>query len=371
VTRYAVGIFLCPPVGLKSNWESRFMAEISNRLRYITIISQSRPQALDVRQVWEKCVRTVYRSDARCKSPRIQGDHELCFGFQELEMTRHVLVLELVMLTVAPAMVAAEAETREAKVTEVVRESFREVHGGFSADEVLVRDDLNAAFIARCRKSLPDADETRLNWTLLNMRKAGRLDVPATRRTVLRHDEYLHAAEIAARLMYDKYELSTDRVLCDPRRRQEFDEAAQAVFPGASAYRLRRAALYLRKARRLRPELVLRVAQWDKKVVTISADAAARDAKRVPESPGVYIFRDSTGYLYIGESANLRRRITDHLDDSDRKSLAHYFHRSGIRAVTLELHVFDPDSEAKLTSMRRAYESELIRSRKPRLNIAP
>ena len=56
---------------------------------------------------------------------------------------------------------------REVKLTEVVRESFREVHDGFSADEVLVRDDLNAAFIGRCRKSLPDADETQLNWKVI------------------------------------------------------------------------------------------------------------------------------------------------------------------------------------------------------------
>jgi predicted GIY-YIG superfamily endonuclease len=254
---------------------------------------------------------------------------------------------------------------------ELVRESFREVHEGFSADEVLVRDDLNAAFITRCRKSMPAADETQLNWTLLNLRKAGRLDVPATRRVNLTHDDYLHAAEIAARLMYDKHGLSTDRVLCDPQRRREFDEAAQQVAPGTSAYRLRRAALYLRKARRLRPELVLRVAQWDKEVVTMGADEAAGDSKVLPDSPGVYIFRDSTGYLYIGESANLRVRIAGHLDDSDRKSLAQYFQRSGIMDVVLELHVFDPDSDAKLTPMRRAYESELIRSRKPRLNIAP
>jgi len=31
---YAVGIFLCPAAGLRSKWKSRFMAEISNRLRY-------------------------------------------------------------------------------------------------------------------------------------------------------------------------------------------------------------------------------------------------------------------------------------------------------------------------------------------------
>jgi hypothetical protein len=287
-------------------------------------------------------------------------------------VTRLSICSHVLAILAAASIVGAEEIVPDAeRLAEVVREAFRDVHDGFSTDEVLAGDDLNAAFVARCRESIPDADETQLNWTLLNLRKAGRLGVRATRRVTLRHDDYLHAAEIAARLMYDKHELSVDRVLCDPHRRREFDEAAQAIAPAASAYRLRRAALYLRKARQLRPELVLRVAQWDKNVVTLSADEAVRDPKVIPESPGIYIFRDSTGYLYIGESANLRRRITAHLDDSDRKSLARYFQRNDIAGVTLELHVFDPDSGARFTTMRRAYESELIRSRKPRLNIAP
>jgi hypothetical protein len=32
--RYAVGIFLCPAAGVKSNRKNRFMADIPNRPRY-------------------------------------------------------------------------------------------------------------------------------------------------------------------------------------------------------------------------------------------------------------------------------------------------------------------------------------------------
>jgi hypothetical protein len=32
--KYAVGIFLCPAAGVKSNWKSRFVPDISNRPRY-------------------------------------------------------------------------------------------------------------------------------------------------------------------------------------------------------------------------------------------------------------------------------------------------------------------------------------------------
>jgi len=266
---------------------------------------------------------------------------------------------------------ASEDSAQSHDLAEVVKRAFREVHDGWSADEVILKDSLNEAFIRRCQQLLSEADETQLNWTLLNLRKAGQLEAKAARRASLRHDEYLHAAEIAARFMYDKYRLTTDRVMCDPERRREFDATAQAAAPGISAYRLRKAAFNLRKARKLRPELVARVADWDRQIVSIPAKKIVSDVDIVPTKPGVYIFRDASGYLYIGESANLRTRVAKHLDHSDRKSLAHYLWKGGMEHVTVELHAFDPDSNARLKDMRRAYESELIRSRKPRFNIAP
>lgn len=253
----------------------------------------------------------------------------------------------------------------------VVREAFVAVHDGWSADEVLVRDDLNAAFVAHCRRELPEADEAQINWLLLNLRKAGQLKAAATKQATLHHEEYAHAAEIAARQLYDKYQLSVDRVLCDPKRRQEFDRMARSVTPEVPTYELRKAALALRKARKLRPELVARVAAWDKQVFSVSAKEVLAEPQRVPDTPGIYIFRDASGYLYIGESEDLRARVSKHLDHSDRKSLARYLWQQGIEGVTVELHAFAPDSNARHKEMRRAYESELIHSRQPRFNIAP
>jgi predicted GIY-YIG superfamily endonuclease len=294
-------------------------------------------------------------------------------------MRLHILMIErqrslpaisasvLMAACLVPPAWAAEGD----ELQRVVQESFAEVHDGWSVDEVLVGDELNRAFVERCRNVVPDADATLLNWTLLTLRKAGKLETEATKRHALRHEKYLHAAEIAARWMYDKYEISTDRVMCDPERRREFDQMAQAVAPDVSTYRLRKAALSLRKARRLRPELVVRVADWKKEAITRAASEVVDDPRRVPEKPGIYIFRDTTGYLYIGQSSNLHDRVAEHLDASDRTSLANYFQAHGITNVTVELHAFDPASNARLLTMRRAYESELIRSRKPRLNIAP
>lgn len=254
---------------------------------------------------------------------------------------------------------------------DVVVTAFEEVHDGWSTDEVVLRDDLNQKFLAKCQEKLSDVAPAEFNWTLLNARKAGKLGSVTTKRERQDHDDYQHAAEIAARFVQDKYEQTIDRILCDPERRAEFDKVAKSIAPEIEASRLRRAAFGLRKARRLQPELVLRVADWQKEILTLSAADIVTDGKKVPDSPGVYLFRDATGYLYIGESSNLRQRVTQHLDDSDRKSLAHYLSHNGNRNITVELHVFGKDSPAKDKTRRRAYESELIKSRKPRLNIAP
>jgi len=281
-----------------------------------------------------------------------------------------VAIALLLAAAATPPGRGAESVDRDA-LARAVQEAFVAVHDGWSADEVLVRDDLNAALVARCRNVLPEADEAQINWMLLNLRKAGQLKAEVTKQAPLHHEQYAHAAEIAARQMYDKYQLSIDRVLCDPKLRQEFDRIARSVTPDVSAYELRKAALGLRKARQLRPELVARVAAWNKQVIVLPARQVLADPRRVPDTPGIYIFRDASGYLYIGESESLRARVTKHLDHSDRKSLARCLWQEGIDGVTVELHAFDPDSNARHKEMRRAYESELIHSRQPRLNIAP
>lgn len=249
-------------------------------------------------------------------------------------------------------------------------EAFAQVHDGWSADEVLIHDTLHARFLEACRERIGDLSELEWNWTLLNLRKAGRL-ARATRRETTASDELSHAAEIAARLAHDRHHATIDRVLCDPDLRAELDRAAREAAPEASAYELRKAVLRLRKARRLRPELIVQIADWGREVLTLPATEIQADATRVPSRPGIYILRDQTGYLYIGESQNLRSRVQKHLDHSDRKSLAHYLWEHGSEQITVELHAFDPQSDAKREAVRRAYESELIASRKPRFNIAP
>lgn len=264
-----------------------------------------------------------------------------------------------------------DAATRR-EVKDVVRLAYLEVYDGWSTDEVLLQTKRNDQFLAECRRRMPDIPSFDFNWSLLNLRKAGGLrDISTTKRRRDKSDSYIHAAEIAARFLEDRYSVNTDRVLCDPKLRAEYDKEAKKVAPNVEPYLLRKASLTLRKSRRLQPELVLRVADWKKDIVAMPAMEAENEPGKVPEKPGVYIFRDATGYLYIGESSNLHDRIKKHLDRSDRQSLASYLATNGVKGVTLELHAFAKNSPARLKPMRRAYESELIRSRKPRFNLAP
>ena len=264
-----------------------------------------------------------------------------------------------------------DAATRR-ELKDVARLAYATVYDGWSSDEVLLQDELNAKYLTECRKRMPDIRAFDFNWTLLNLRKAGELrDIRATKRRRDRHDEYLHAAEIAARFLEDRYKVNTDRVICEPELRAEYDKVSKANVPDGETYLVRKASFTLRKSRRLQPELVSRVVDWKKQILAFPASEIANKPELIPNGPGVYIFRDETGYLYIGESSKLRDRLKKHLDDSDRQSLATYLKAEGIGGIVIEVHAFDPDSQARLKPQRRAYESELIRSRKPKFNLAP
>jgi predicted GIY-YIG superfamily endonuclease len=257
------------------------------------------------------------------------------------------------------------------QITDVVKQAFSEKHEGFSADEVLICDRLNAAFIEACQRWLPAVSEEVFNWRLINLRKQGKLGRVATRRERCNHDDYFHASEIAARFIYDKYSSTVDRAFCKPRLRKEFDSIARSIAPNISTYLLRKAALKLRKNRQLRPELVPRVSSWSRRVLTFSTQEVAGNPRLLPRQPGIYIFRDSSGYLYIGESEDLYLRVRKHLDHSDRKSLAHYFWENGFTDISVELHAFDRNSDAVRRTFRQAYESNLIETRRPKLNLRP
>ncbi|TWT51089.1 hypothetical protein Pla22_38660 [Rubripirellula amarantea] len=248
---------------------------------------------------------------------------------------------------------------------------------GFSTDEVMIRDDLRAGFLKELGQQLnqPIAreQEAEVFLSLLNARKAGKLTYRATKRSP-RIDENVDAiAEIAVRAVTDRHRVSMDTLLADAEMREELQHEVTLIAKGIDAYAIRKSVLSLRKKRALRPELVLQVADWQREVMTWSlAELTTKlKADEVPHLPGIYMFRTEAGYLYIGEAVDLSDRLTQHTSGSDRVSLAEHLRTAEQGDVTVELHVFPKDSPAKRVTVRRAYESELIRSRHPKLNVRP
>ncbi len=278
--------------------------------------------------------------------------------------------------TERPALPSPELE-------QLVVDAFTACHGGWSTDEVLLRDESRQRFVASCKKlsaqrNIPVVSEDAFCRALLHVRKSGGKLPRATKRaassgndsTNVSEAELLAASEIAARQLSDRLQCHTDAILVDSVARTYFDEHAKKICP-ASCYALRKAALRLRKTRRLEPELLARVTDWKLHVAEYSVAGLRAELTRVPRRPGIYLFRDKSGYLYIGQASDLRKRLTSHLTDSDRRALSEYLNRKDASEITVEVHVFLDGSPGEQLRTRRAYESELIRTRSPRLNLAP
>jgi predicted GIY-YIG superfamily endonuclease len=159
--------------------------------------------------------------------------------------------------------------------------------------------------------------------------------------------------------------VTVDEIICDPELVQEFDAMAAQMAPGFTRLQYRWAALNLRKARRLKPELLSRIAPTQKVSLGLVTNL---DLVSISSKQGLYVFYDaeSKQTLYIGEATNLRKRLEKHLDHSDIKSLARWLWEHGSKSLYLELHILPPSTA---TRVRRALEAELIASRHPAFNV--
>jgi hypothetical protein len=243
--------------------------------------------------------------------------------------------------------------------------AFEAVRNGNSVDRVVVDPELNAEFAVECQRlGLAGAPAT-LNRALVNLRKAGHLRGLKSRSPAPGDDDaYRFAAEIAARHMERRDGVTLDDILCDPALAAEFDKLAESISPEFSSLQYRWAALNLRKASRLSPELLARIAP-PCEVHSLSIIGLSLDA--VPNAQGLYLLHTRETSLYIGEAENLRNRIRKHLDHSDNKGLARWIWDQGTAELFLELQILPADTTQKV---RRALERELIRSRKPTFNIS-
>jgi hypothetical protein len=250
------------------------------------------------------------------------------------------------------------------QLKEAILAAFLEVREDASADWVIADPELNARFLQQCRRRGIEQAGASINRTLLNLRKRGDLGHLGSRRITVRDQpEYQFAAEIAVRSLERKHRVTLDDIICDPQLAREFDSIAQEISPGYAPVQYRWAALRLRKTRRLRPEILGRVVPTEV-VGPIAVSDLSLDSVRAQQ--GLYLFSNREKMLYIGEAQNLRARLRKHLDHSDNKFLARYIWEFGKDDLLLEYHVLP---EGTRTDVRKALETELIRSRRAELNV--
>jgi predicted GIY-YIG superfamily endonuclease len=242
--------------------------------------------------------------------------------------------------------------------------AFEEISDGYSPDRVIADPDLNSAFAAACEERGLTEPVRILNRQLMNLRKTGELRGPRRKRSKVEGaEECSFAAEVAIRHLERREKLTLDSILCDPALASEFDGIAAEIIPGYSPLAYRWAALSLRKVRKLRPEIVARVAPA-LRVERFTVDGL--DPESLPDEQGLYIFTSANGVLYVGEATNLRKRLRKHLDHSDNKGLARWLWEHGQKDLHLEVHVLEGTTA---TLARKALEAELIVSRKPIFNV--
>ena len=246
-----------------------------------------------------------------------------------------------------------------------LHDAFRDTCQGFSADRVVTDSELNTKFIERCRNAGLQDTAADLNIALLNLRKGGLLKgSPRSKKTSFSDEEsYRYASEVAARHLEKRESTTLDRIICDPVLATEFDTIASSISPGYTSLRYRWAALNLRKARALRPELLSHVVR-PRGIFLGCIDSIP--IEQLPMNQGLYIFYGPNETLYVGKAMYLQRRIAKHLDHSDNKNLARWFWSNGFCNVHLEVQSLDDNTTSKV---RKALEAELILSRRPIYNV--
>lgn len=191
--------------------------------------------------------------------------------------------------------------------------AYRSVHAGKSVDYLLASPELNAAFLAQCRRKGIEGGDVDWNLRLVRLRKAGQLPLlERTSRglTFQQMDPYSFASEIAMQQLSVEIQTTLDGILCNPTLAARFDEIAASFSPGYSPFEYRWAALSIRKRAQSAKRLaVLRSKEWRRLRIPAGRSLAKQLDER-PQYAGVYLLSGSEGQpLYVGESMNLHDRL--------------------------------------------------------------
>src|SRR6476620_11751987 len=95
----------------------------------------------------------------------------------------------------------------------------------------------------------------------------------------------------------------------------------------------------------------------------MSIEVLANKVPSLPESPGVYLWKDAEGtVLYVGKAKRLRSRVRSYVNGD---------HRGSPKTHALMLHAADVETIVVPTEAHAlVLEANLIKEYKPRFNIA-
>jgi len=193
-----------------------------------------------------------------------------------------------------------------------VAAAYGEVSKGNSTDYILCDRELNAEFVASCKKRGLPGSAFVWNRLLLRIRKAGKLSKGGRSRKRLTSqsmDAYSFASEIAMQLVGVNYGMTLDDVLCTPNAAAELDEIAGEFAPGHSSFEYRWAALTIRKRAIKAKKLAKRDFQdWLQKTLPRSIPLSRCRSDKF-DCAGVYVLANRSQAIYVGETYSLRSRI--------------------------------------------------------------
>jgi site-specific DNA-methyltransferase (adenine-specific) len=222
----------------------------------------------------------------------------------------------------------------------LLAQAYLEVRDGYSIDRVVADPQLDRRFLRRCRELGLSGTDFDLNWKIFNGRKNKYFsDLPKTKNyTPSRKDEFEFSSEIAIRYVQEQFhsqkgwEISLDKIICDPDLAEEFDKIAARLAPGFSALDYRWVALGVRKAagRYSSKAQTVKVPDFD----LLGATTSIR-ASRIPVDQGMYLFRCEDDSIFIGETDNLRQRIERHFDSGGQTGIPDWLYDSGAKTITL------------------------------------
>lgn len=199
--------------------------------------------------------------------------------------------------------------------------AFEETSEGHSADFLLCDKARNKKFVSRCRALGLDGNPFLWNQWLLRLRKSRKLPKSTQRTNRLTFndmDGYSYGAEIAFRLLAIDFGKTLDNILCSPDLAKEFDRIAEEYAPGFSPFQYRWAAMAIRKrAKDARRYAAQKFDDWRTGESNLPRAVGLEDClDEKYETPGVYMISTESDRLYVGETANVRDRIEQVLNNS-------------------------------------------------------